>query len=70
MNETAFKSPLDEMLAEAWDELSASEKALCIQYKRLLLRGVKISPNLILTVNEIHEKYPDFQMGCVPGERR
>jgi hypothetical protein len=65
MNETDYKSPL-RLIENEWDELSSSEKALCLSYKRLLERGVKINPALICEINEIHERHPDFHMGCIP----
>lgn len=49
-----------------WNKLSSREKFLCITYKSQLMNNVKIKSELILMINDIHEKYPEFHMGCVP----
>ena len=67
MDETNYKSPLL-YLEEEWDLLMPSEKSLMISYRRLLRKGLKVSPMLIIAVNQIHEKYPDFHIGCIPSD--
>lgn len=67
MNETNYKSPL-RLIENEWDELSSSEKSLCKIYQRQLMSGTKIRPELILAINDIHEKHPEFHMGCIPCE--
>jgi hypothetical protein len=67
MNDTNYKSPLL-ALEEEWELLTPSEKALCITYRRLLIKGARVSDSLIIQLNLIHQKYPDFHMGCIPSE--
>lgn len=67
MSETDYKSPWH-LIEDEWEKLTASEKAFCLTYKRLLLKGLKINPALILEMNEIHERYHDFHLGCIPLE--
>ena len=66
MNDINYKSPLL-ALDEAWNELSQSEKALCISYKRLLLNNLKASSKMIEEISLIYAKYPDFHIGCIPN---
>lgn len=51
---------------EVWFQLTAKEKALCLNYARLLERDEKIKNEMVLDINLIHDKYPDFSMICVP----
>ena len=57
---------LAEFDGDPWGQLSPGEKALCLNYKRQLLGGMSVENSLIIKVNEIHGKYSDFDMGCVP----
>lgn len=65
MSDINYKSPL-RLIENEWDELTASEKSLCTIYQRQLNTGVTIRPELICAINDIHEKYSDFHMGCIP----
>lgn len=65
MNETNYKSPL-RLIENEWEALTSSEKSLCTIYRRQLTSGMKIRSELIMAINDIHEKYPDFHMGCIP----
>lgn len=67
MNDTNYNSPL-RLIENEWDALNASEKSLCKIYQRQLVSGSKPRPELICAINDIHEKYPDFHMGCIPCE--
>lgn len=67
MNETDYRSPLEEWAAE-WEKLSPSEKALCVSYRRALLTKTTVPSKLVLAVNEVHIKHPDFHIGCMPRE--
>jgi hypothetical protein len=67
MNDTNYKSPLS-ILEEEWDLLTPGEKSLCVTYRRLLRANKKASQTLIIEINLIHEKYPDFHLGCMPSD--
>jgi hypothetical protein len=64
--ETDLISPLEQHNAEAWAQLSAKEKALALNYKRLLLRPEGAPLKMVAAMSDVYEKYPDFDMGCVP----
>ena len=65
-NATAWTSPFAELLGEMWEELSPVDKAICLTYKRHLAKKLGISKNLIIRMGEIHERYMDFHVGCIP----
>lgn len=69
MQETDYKSPLDEFCNNEWGQLSNYEKALCLNYRRQLLEGIKVKSALILEINEVHRRHPDFHVGCIPNKR-
>lgn len=56
MQETSFN----------WSDLLPNEKALCLNYRRLLIGNRTISNSLIIEINSIHLKHPGFDMGMVP----
>jgi hypothetical protein len=51
---------------EAWMQLAPREKALCLNYKAQIEDGRKVEPVMLLKINDIHEKYEDFHLGCIP----
>jgi hypothetical protein len=68
MKDTDCKRIFDELEKE-WDLLMPGEKALMLSYRRSLQKGLKISSSLIIAINLIHEKYPDFHIGLIPKEK-
>lgn len=64
-SETSLIS-LEYYLDQEWQKLNSKEKALLLNYKRQLIGEMKIANQLIIKVNEVHEKYPDFHVGCIP----
>ena len=63
MQEISSSEPLTD-----FDKMSGSEKAILKAYKNHLLKDTPAHQmrELMFTVNDIHEKYPDFDMGQVP----
>jgi preprotein translocase subunit Sss1 len=58
---------INEMNKEIWDELSSQEKALVKNYVRILTSETKKpTRKQFIAVNDIHDKYPDFHIGCIP----
>jgi hypothetical protein len=51
---------------DSWNSLNDSEKLFCVNYKRLLLNDRPISNDMILKINKIMEKYPDFTVVNIP----
>jgi hypothetical protein len=51
---------------EIWRNLPIQDKAIVLNYKRQLLSNLKIERSLIFEINDIHRKYPEFSMWCVP----
>ena len=66
LNETALIS-LESYLDEEWQKLSGKEKALLLNYRRQLVGGMPISNAMVLRVNDVHDRHPDFHVGCIPG---
>ena len=62
----AHAKMLAEYWGDGWDELTSSEKAVAMNYKRQLESGAVISLKLQLKVNALYEKYEDFSMRKVP----
>lgn len=63
---TDWTSPMEFYMAEVWDQLEQKEKSVCLNYKRQLVKEMKLSRELMVQINIIHEKYPDFHIGCIP----
>jgi hypothetical protein len=56
----------DEKCKEEWAKLDEYEKKIVILYKSYLLANGESPSGIAFTVNDIHNKYKDFHMGCVP----
>jgi hypothetical protein len=61
MQETSLENSLNTQ----WEKLNSSEKALINLYIKKLYSG-GVSKKLVIEVNNIHDKYPDFHVGCAP----
>jgi hypothetical protein len=68
-NENDWNNFVRDFYKEEWDKLDNNEKAICMNYEKQLKRKEEPSLKLIKVINEIHEKYPDFHMGCLPKEK-
>lgn len=67
MDETnSTNNSLREYFDEEWLKLSSEEKSIAKNYARLLMADRKPTNEMIIKMNEIHDKYPDFHVGCVP----
>lgn len=64
-NDDFYISPLLELESE-WELLTYPEKIICTSYAESLTRNIKPNDNLIKLVNDIHDKYSDFHIGCMP----
>jgi hypothetical protein len=64
-NETDYRSPFYEFVDEVWAEMDIKDKAICIKYRRQLMRGQSPSREMMIAMNNIHDKYPDFHVGCI-----
>ena len=60
---------VNDFYKEEWEKLDNSEKAICMSYEVQLQKEETPSMKLIKVINEIHEKYPDFHMGCLPKKK-
>jgi mRNA-degrading endonuclease RelE of RelBE toxin-antitoxin system len=60
-----INNPLD-ILKEEWEKLDSKEKSIIKNYIRMLNKDIKPSPLIIIEVNKIHTKYPDFHIACAP----
>lgn len=65
MKETDYRDPMV-ILLDQWEKLSPVEKSLCVSYRRILIYKENASSSLVLLINQIHCKYPDFHIGCMP----
>lgn len=65
MQETNLSEPLDN---SEFYKMEASEKAIVKAYKNHLLKDTPVFKirELMIAVNKIHERYPDFDMSQVP----
>ena len=61
---------LNELLEGEFEKLTSSEKAVMFIYRNHLLKNTDVAMirGLIDKVNEIHGKYQNFHIGCVPGQ--
>lgn len=66
MSETDYRSPMSDY-EDVWNRLTSSEKALCLNYKKQQMNGVEVSLSFVAIINDIHEKYDDFHLGCIPS---
>jgi hypothetical protein len=62
----SINNPLETFLKEEWEKLNSFEKSVMKNYLRMLKNEIKPSNSIILEVNKIHERFPDFHIGCVP----
>lgn len=62
-----YVSPLFSWL-DTWELLTPEEQSIMRTYSKHLAKGTDIKTIIVLMlkVNEIHDKYPDFHLGCVP----
>ena len=53
---------------EEWLKLSTEEKAIMRAYRNHLFKKTPVPDMkiLMISVNEIHGKYPEFDIGCIP----
>lgn len=65
MQETNLINSQLELLKEEWEKLDSFEKSVMKNYVRMLKNEIKPKNSIILEVNKIHEKFPDFHIGCV-----
>lgn len=63
MQETSSINRPIELLKEEWNNLSSMEKSLVKAYIRQI-NNDNVSFKMVLEINKIHEKYPDFHIGC------
>jgi hypothetical protein len=53
---------------QEWIKLNDSEKRAMLIYRRKLISDSGASYLLMTKVNDIHKKYPEFDIGCIPTE--
>ncbi len=68
MQETSYNSPL-ETWDDEWMKLTHSEKALMLSYRRYLVKGKPFNREMVQKINRVHQKCPEFHMGCIPIDR-
>lgn len=61
-----YVSPLETYFKDEWGQLDSKEKAILVNYKRHLNMGIVPTRLMVKVVNDIHDKYPDFHVGCIP----
>lgn len=59
---------INEIQKENWNKLTTEEKAIVLTYKKKLEKGTepKDMMQLMIKVNQIHCKYPEFSMFDTP----
>lgn len=65
-NPDEYVSPVVEYFEGEWDKLTPEDKAMCLNYKRQIDLGMEMNPYMLMVINDIHERYPDFHMGHIP----
>jgi hypothetical protein len=53
-------------VVNTWEAMSAQEKATCLNYARHLKNSIVPSGKLIVLMNNIHDKYPEFSVYNIP----
>lgn len=61
MQETNWKNEIEAI----WYQLTSEEKALIKTYIRQL-ETENVSLKMVSKINRIHQKHPDFHVGCIP----
>jgi len=67
-SEEQWNDFLTNFYTEEWEKLNSEEMAIMRAYRNHLFKKTPVADMnvLMFRVNDIHEKYPDFHIGCVP----
>jgi hypothetical protein len=67
-NEEQWNDFVTDFYREEWEKLTKEEQGYMRSYRNHLYKNTKPIEmrELMFKVNEIHEKYQDFHIGCIP----